>query len=178
MALLCFLDCHSLKRKKESKPKKQRSSGRGLLLNNSVSKNDDSFFGPSGQWQRGAVKISASQRPGIFMETQTPPLANEKPRVVNGRPTRSKAAKNLDARMIVARSFVRSFRPGPAFIKAEGVGATARLYEQTTKERSRGCGCGCEARPCSPEEGGAQLSAVGLEAPRLTFAFRTSLCRC
>ena len=178
MALLCFLDCHSLKRKKESKPKKQRSSGRGLLLNNSVSKNDDSFFGPSGQWQRGAVKISASQRPGIFMETQTPPLANEKPRVVNCRPTRSKATKNLDARMIVARSFERSFRPGPAFIKAEGVGATARLYEQTTKERSRGCGCGCEARPCSPEEGGAQLSAVGLEAPRLTFAFRTSLCRC
>ena len=93
MALLCFLDCHSLKRKKESKPKKERSSGRGLLLNNSVSKNDDSFFGPSGQWQRGAVKISASQRPGIFMETQTPPLANEKPRVVNCRPTRSKGVK-------------------------------------------------------------------------------------
>ena len=79
--------------------------------------------------------------------------------------------------MIVARSFERFFRPGPVF-KARGVGATARLYEETTKERSRGCGCGCEARPCSPEEGGAQLSAVGLEAPRLTFAFRTSLCRC
>ena len=152
MALLCFLDCHSLKRKKESKPKKERSSGRGLLLNNSVSKNDDSFFGPSGQWQRGAVKISASQRPGIFMETQTPPLANEKPRVVNCRPTRSKAVKNCVPPMIVARSFERFFRPGPVF-KARGVGATARLYEETTKERSRGCGCGCEARPCSPERG-------------------------
>ena len=139
MALLCFLDCHSLKRKKESKPKKERSSGRGLLLKNSVSKNDDSFFVPSGQWQRGAVKISASQRPGIFMETQTPPLANEKPRVVNCRPTRSRAFR-IVFHLIKCGPFFRTLLSAGSGLQGEGVGATARLYEQTTKERSRGRG--------------------------------------
>ena len=92
MALFRCVDLSFVKKRKENLIReKNKVPVEGCFPDNS----DDSFFVPSGQWQRGAVKISASQRPGIFMETQTPPLANEKPRVVNCRPTRSKADKIL-----------------------------------------------------------------------------------
>ena len=80
MALFRCVDLSFVKKRKENLIReKNKVPVEGCFPDNS----DDSFFVPSGQWQRGAVKISASQRPGIFMEIQTPPLANEKPRVVN-----------------------------------------------------------------------------------------------